>query len=63
MNDSHPLLCTPEEGADELRLSRATVYRLLASGELESVKCGRSRRIPRQALEDFVERLRSRAAS
>lgn len=49
------LLLTPEEASYQLRLSRAYVYELLASGELESITCGRSRRIPAEALTDFVE--------
>ncbi len=53
------LLLKPEEAAAELRLSRATVYGLLATGRLESVTVGRARRIPRAALERFVERLAS----
>jgi excisionase family DNA binding protein len=40
-----------------LRLSRATVYDLIRSGELGSVKVGRSRRIPAQAVTTFVARL------
>ncbi len=51
------LMLKPEEAAAELRLSRATVYALLASGRLGSVTVGRARRIPRSALERFVEQL------
>jgi len=51
------LLYRPEEGAAMLRVSRSRVFELLASGELESVTIGRSRRIPRQALENYVRRL------
>lgn len=58
--DGNTLLYRPEEGARALGLSRARVFELMASGELESIRIGRSRRIPRQALEAFVERLRSK---
>jgi excisionase family DNA binding protein len=51
------LLLKPDEAAAELRLSRATVYQLLASGRLRSVAVGRARRIPREALREFVEQL------
>lgn len=34
------------------------VFDLLASGQLESVKVGRLRRVPEAALVDYVERLR-----
>ncbi len=53
------LLYRVEEAGQELGLSRATVFELLSSGELDSVTIGRSRRIPRQALEEFVARLRA----
>lgn len=52
------LLVRPEEAADILALGRTFVYRLLAEGSLESVKCGRRRLIPTQALVAYVERVR-----
>jgi excisionase family DNA binding protein len=48
------LLLRIEEAADRLSLSRATVVRLLASGQLASVKIGSARRIPVAALEQLV---------
>jgi excisionase family DNA binding protein len=48
------LLYTPEESAEVLGQSRSTVFAKIATGELASVKIGRSRRVTRQALEDFV---------
>jgi excisionase family DNA binding protein len=50
------LLTVPEAMA-ALRLSRATVYDLIRSGQLGSVKVGRSRRIPAQAVQIFLARL------
>lgn len=50
------ILYRPEEAADALGLSRATIYELLRSKELDSITIGRSRRIPRTAIEDFVAR-------
>ena len=52
------LLYSPASAAKALECSRATVYIYLASGELESIRMGRSRRIPREALERFVEQRR-----
>jgi excisionase family DNA binding protein len=52
-----PALLTVPEAMTALRLSRATVYDLIRSGELGSVKVGRSRRIPTQAVTTFVARL------
>ena len=50
-----PLLLRVDEAAEALALSRTKVYELMASGELESVKLGRSRRVPTAALADFLE--------
>ncbi|MDP9362832.1 MAG: helix-turn-helix domain-containing protein, partial [Chloroflexota bacterium] len=44
------LLVRPEEGARAIDVSRATFYKLLARGEIESVTIGRSRRVPAAAL-------------
>ena len=48
-------LMTVREVQEELRLSRATVDRLFAAGELRSFKVKGSRRVRRQDLEAFVE--------
>jgi excisionase family DNA binding protein len=58
-----PLLHSPERAAERLEVGRTTVYELIATGELESVKVGRLRRIPEVALVEYVERLRARAAA
>ncbi|HZD71994.1 MAG TPA: helix-turn-helix domain-containing protein [Actinomycetes bacterium] len=50
------LVLTPEEAAHALGISRSKLYELLRAGAIESIR--RSRRIPIQALRDFVERLR-----
>jgi excisionase family DNA binding protein len=52
-------LLTINEVADELALSRSTIYELVASGQLETVRIGRARRVPRAALDAFVAGLRS----
>jgi excisionase family DNA binding protein len=52
------LLFTPAEAADQLGVSRSTVYELLAAGALESICIGRARRIPHDALIAYVGRLR-----
>ncbi|MFI6787859.1 helix-turn-helix domain-containing protein [Nonomuraea sp. NPDC050383] len=45
-----------------LGLIRWQIYNLIRSGELESVKVGRSRRVPVAALDEFVAPLREEAA-
>ena len=47
------LLLTIGQAAQELSLSRSKVYELLGTGEIRSVRIGRSRRIPRQYLIDY----------
>jgi excisionase family DNA binding protein len=54
-----PLLLTAEQAGALLGICRTKVYELLRNGQLESVRIGTSRRIPRTALADYVQRLRS----
>jgi excisionase family DNA binding protein len=50
-------LFTIEETRAITRLGRSMLYEKLRNGELRSVTIGRSRRIPKSAIEDFVRRL------
>jgi excisionase family DNA binding protein len=52
------LLLTVEQAAHKLNIGRSMLYELLQAGILESVRIGSSRRIPADALSDFVARLR-----
>ena len=47
----------PAEAAEAIGVSRATFYKLLTSGEVPSVKIGRSRRVRRAALDDYLTQL------
>jgi excisionase family DNA binding protein len=51
------LLHSPEEAASILGVSRTCVYDLIRTGQLRSVKLGKARRIPSEALREFVEGL------
>ena len=53
------LLYTVEEAAQTLGLGRTKAYDLIKSGELASVRIGRSRRIPSEALTAFIAQLLS----
>lgn len=53
------LLLKPEAVAHELQISRVRVFAMIKNGEIESVRIGNSRRIPRDALHDYVSRLRT----
>ncbi len=50
-----PAWITPMEATAILRLSLSTVRWLMVSGKLRSRKFGKQRRIPKEALLDFVE--------
>jgi excisionase family DNA binding protein len=51
-------LLTVLEVAECLSLSRAFTYQLINSGQLESIRIGRARRVPAEAVAEFVARLR-----
>jgi excisionase family DNA binding protein len=53
------LLMTIGDAAVALGIGRSTVYELIAQGQLEVVHVGRSARVPTEALEALVERLRA----
>jgi|RhiMethySRZTD1v2_1073278.scaffolds.fasta_scaffold2864991_2 excisionase family DNA binding protein len=57
MSSDSQLLYTPEHAGDKIDVGRTTIYGLMASGELQSVKIGRSRRIPAAALDAYVAKL------
>lgn len=44
------------EVGEQLGLSRASVFRLIGSGELGSIKVGGSRRVTVEQLEDYLGR-------
>jgi DNA binding domain, excisionase family len=59
---SPPRFYTPEAAAHELSISRAQIYKLMKSGEIDSVKIARSRRVPATALDDYEGKLRAQAS-
>lgn len=59
MNDDDKVLLTVTEAAKRLSLSRTYTYELVMSGELESLKLGKARRIQPSALDRFVEAKRA----
>lgn len=52
------LLLTTREAASRLAIGRSTLYELIAAGEVEVVRIGRSVRVPTATLAVFVERRR-----
>ena len=54
MTDESPLLFRVEEAARMLGVSRATLYKLIDAEDLPTVRFGKSVRVPRKALEEWV---------
>ena len=57
------LLLTVVEAARRLEISRSLLYELLARDEIQSIRVGRLRRIPVEALTDYINRQRHPAGS
>ena len=55
-------LLTVQEGADWLRVSRWSVYNLMHTNRLRTIKIGRRRLISRDALDECVAQLAKDAA-
>lgn len=55
--DGEQLRNVPETG-ERLRVSRATVYRLMSSGQLKPVRIGRCVRIPQSEIDAYIDRLK-----
>jgi excisionase family DNA binding protein len=56
------LLLTPTEAAAALGIGRSKLYELMRAGVVESVLIGTARRVPADALEAYVRRLRGQLA-
>ncbi|MDE3725241.1 MULTISPECIES: helix-turn-helix domain-containing protein [unclassified Nocardiopsis] len=54
-------LYTVEDATEVLRLSRAELYEQMSAGRLRFVKVGRARRIPANAITEFVALLEKEA--
>ncbi len=59
--DPMPIVLTIEEAARRLGIGRTLMYRLVMTGEVESVSIGRLRRIPVECLTEYVTNLRAQA--
>jgi excisionase family DNA binding protein len=50
-------LMTVEAAATRLALGRSKAWELITSGELRSVQIGRSRRVPSDAVDEYIDKL------
>jgi excisionase family DNA binding protein len=57
------LLYSVEEAAELLGIGRTYMFHLVATGEVASLKLGKRRKIPRDALIGYIERLRTEQAA
>ncbi|GEL18622.1 helix-turn-helix domain-containing protein [Pseudonocardia asaccharolytica] len=51
------VLLTAEEAAEALHVGRCTVYDLIRTGQLQSFKIGKLRRVPVDAVREFARRM------
>lgn len=58
---SAPTMLTVPEACERLRISKWTLYRLIQSGRLTSVKIGSRRLISVSSIAKFIEQLESEA--
>jgi excisionase family DNA binding protein len=55
-------LLTVDEAAERLRVSRWTIYNLIRSNRLRTIRIGRRRLVPATAVSDFLDQLLKVAA-
>lgn len=51
------VLLTVEEAGEQLGIGRTLLYKLIANGEIESIRIGRLRRVPTAAIQDYASRI------
>ena len=56
-NPGLSVLLTVEEAAELLRLGRTTTFELVMRGDIQSVKIGRRRLVPREGLNCYIAAL------
>lgn len=55
--ETERLLLTPEEAAACIGIGRTRIFELIRTGHIDSVRIGRSRRVSREALVEYISRL------
>jgi excisionase family DNA binding protein len=56
MFENYDEVLTVDQVREILFIGKNTVYKLLNSGKIKSFKIGRTHKVPRQALEDYISR-------
>jgi excisionase family DNA binding protein len=57
------LVYSVDEAADLLGIGRTYMFRLVTTGEIDSFKIGSRRKIPRDALDGYIARLRAKQST
>lgn len=60
---SEQLLYSPDDAAALIDVGRSHMWEMIARGEIESFKIGRLRKIPREAITEYIERRRAEAVN
>ena len=55
IQDAYEIL-TPEDIMEELLIGKNAVYSILRSGELKGFRVGRNWKIPRKAVEEYIDK-------
>lgn len=55
MTTNEYYILTPEDVMEELCIGRNAIYKLLDSGKLKGFRVGRKRKIPRKALDKYID--------
>ena len=55
IQDAYEIL-TPEDVMEELLVGKNAVYNILRSGELKGFRVGRNWKIPRKAVEEYIDK-------
>lgn len=55
MFDDYPDVLSAEEAAEALRVRENAIYQLLNEGKLKAFKNGRTWRIPKDALKEYIK--------
>lgn len=55
MFDDYPDVLSAKEAAEALRVRENAIYRLLNEGKLKAFKNGRTWRIPKDALKEYIK--------
>jgi excisionase family DNA binding protein len=51
-----PLVLTVEDLMEVLNIGRNTAYEIVRSGQIRSIRVGKNYRIPRDAVEEFLQK-------